>query len=91
MNKGEQKKRAKERIHTLFEQAAKRPEYAKRYITIAQQLSARYKTQIPKILKQRFCKQCNALLIPGKNSTVRIKKGRKITTCECGTIKRAQL
>ncbi len=79
------------RINTLFEQAAIRPAYAKRYITLARKIGQRTKTPIPRALKLRMCKKCNAYLHAG-NSTTRMRNGRKIIVCsECSTVKRIPL
>ncbi|HLD15214.1 MAG TPA: ribonuclease P [Candidatus Nanoarchaeia archaeon] len=83
------KKIAVERIKILFEQAEKNREKSKRYVTLARKISTKNKVKIPANLKKRFCKNCNAYLIPGKNCRVRNHKGRMIYQCqECKTYKR---
>ena len=79
------------RINTLFEQAAIRPAYAKRYIALARKIGQRTRTSIPQTLKLRMCKTCNAYLNT-KTSTTRVKNGRRIIVCSgCGTTKRIPL
>ncbi|RJQ21388.1 ribonuclease P [Candidatus Woesearchaeota archaeon] len=86
-----QKRIALERIETLFAQAAKRPSYAKRYLALARAISQRTKTPIPRELKLRLCKGCNAYLT-AQNSTTRIKNKMKTITCnDCKTTKRIPL
>lgn len=79
---------AKERIEKLFSEAEsvfnKEPKLAKRYVTLARKISTRTNTRIPKNLKRKFCKKCNAFLIPGKNAKIRTKNKAIIITClEC--------
>ncbi|PIN76249.1 hypothetical protein COV18_00420 [Candidatus Woesearchaeota archaeon CG10_big_fil_rev_8_21_14_0_10_37_12] len=80
---------AKSRIKTLFEEAEKRQQYAKRYITLARKIAQKNNVRIPLELRRRFCKNCNAYLIPGKNCRIRTYKQKVIIRClECHTIKR---
>jgi ribonuclease P protein subunit RPR2 len=83
---------ALKRIRVLFGQAFLRPSYAKRYVSLARKISTRYKVRIPAEWRRRFCKNCNALLIPGRNCRVRKQKSRMIVRClECGGIRRIGL
>lgn len=87
--KAEQKRIAEERIDKLFKQAAKRPDFAKRYVRLARKIAQRYTVSIPQKWKRKFCKKCNAFLTAGKNSTVRMRDKTIIIHCEeCGNIKR---
>ena len=60
----------------------------KRYVRLAQRISAHYKVKIPAKLKNRICKKCGNFLVPGVNCKVRISRlsGKKllIYICECG-------
>ena len=85
------------RISRLFELAEKDTRkdlagseiLAKRYISLAKKISAHYKVKIPKEMKTRICKSCNAVLIPGVNCRVRITKGPlSIYICNCGSEKK---
>ena len=86
--KKKQKLIAKEQIKKYFSMAEKvfftNKSLANRYITLARKVSMKVKTRIPIELKRRFCKHCYKYLIPNKNSSVRIRKGKVIITCyEC--------
>ena len=83
---------ARERIEKLFEEAEKafpkEPALAKRYVELARKISTRTNTPVPASLKSRFCKKCNAYLMPGKNAKIRTKNRAVITAClECGSIR----
>ncbi|MBW3004311.1 ribonuclease P [Candidatus Woesearchaeota archaeon] len=82
----EMKQTAKERINYLFEQAGKafnkNPSLSNRYVTLARKLSMKYKVQIPRELKRRFCKHCYKYLVPGKNCRVRTHKGKVVYFCQ---------
>ncbi|MGC8610049.1 MAG: ribonuclease P protein component 4 [Thermoplasmata archaeon] len=61
-------------------------ELEKRYIFLALEISKHYKVKFD---KRYICKNCYSYLIPGKNATIRIRKGRIILKClKCGNIKR---
>ena len=81
---------AVQRIERLFElaEAAAQDEQeqrCKRYIQLARAIGMRYRVRIPKQLKMRLCKQCYALLIPGKTARVRLRGEYMTTTClQCG-------
>lgn len=84
-----QKRTAAERIEELFKQAARRPEFARRYVVLARKMAMRHKVRIPLKWRRRFCKKCNAFLVPGKNCRVRLRDKKRIITClDCGTVKR---
>jgi len=75
---------ALKRIKKLLRLARKSPRQ-RRYVELAKRISTRTRTRIPRELKRQICKGCNALLVPGKNSTVRVVKGRLVVKCEeCG-------
>lgn len=76
---------AKERIGELFRQAdlvfGENKTLANRYISLARNISMRYKVKIPHNLKRKFCKHCYRYLKPGVNCRVRIAKKRVIYYC----------
>jgi len=84
----------RERIDRLVELAEenikKYPERSKRYISLARKLSTRYNVRLPKRIKNRFCKKCNSLFVPGYNVRVKLNSKRRSVEyhCECGEIKR---
>lgn len=89
------KKIALERIDILFKEAKramklKRPLLAKRYVELARKIGMRCNVKIPSKYKTKFCKKCNAYLIPSRNCKIKIdsKKHLILITCfECGNIK----
>ncbi|MEM4065724.1 MAG: hypothetical protein QXV17_02560 [Candidatus Micrarchaeaceae archaeon] len=86
------------RIVRLFELAEERTRIndaeskalAKRYIRLLRKIGAHYRISIPKRIKDRICKSCNSVLVPGLNCTVRLSSSEKcaIYKCECGAEKR---
>ena len=79
---------AKERIEKLFSEAEavfnEDQKLAKRYVELARKISTRTNTRIPFALKRKFCRKCNAYLVPGKNARIRTKNKALIITClEC--------
>lgn len=89
------KKIALERIEILFNEAKKamkfkRTDLAKRYVEIARKIGMRCNVKIPSEYKTKFCKKCNAYLIPNKNCKIRINSKKhliRIICLECGNIK----
>jgi len=78
---------ALERIRKLLSMAKDNP-LQKRYVKLAKKVSTRTRTRIPSDLKRQICKGCDAILIPGKNATVRMKQGKLRMKCaECGKIR----
>ncbi|MCD6434055.1 MAG: ribonuclease P [Candidatus Diapherotrites archaeon] len=78
-----------ERIYRLFELAGKEfekhPERSKRYVELARRISERNRVKIPKELKTKFCRRCNAFLMEGKNMEFFTKHGLRFMRCkECG-------
>ncbi len=62
-------------------------ELERKYVALALEISKHYKVKIPE--KRYICKKCKSVLIPGRNATVRLKKGRINIKClKCGNIKR---
>jgi len=87
--KSAKQRTARERIAALFEQALVRPEYAKRYVSLARKMSSRFKVSVPQKWRTRFCKKCSAFLVPGKNSKIRMRAGKMVISClECAGIRR---
>jgi ribonuclease P protein subunit RPR2 len=60
--KGSQKI-ALERIHRLLELAPKNEKYSKRYVSIAKEISKKIRVQIPKELKEQYCKKCCSIKV----------------------------
>jgi ribonuclease P protein subunit RPR2 len=84
---------AQERIDYLYELAQKwlKQERISECQTAIRHLKKLATSHVISIsdIKQKTCKQCNLLLVPGATATVRIHKDRRIITCtQCQTIKR---
>lgn len=85
ISKGRIKEIANLRMRRLMELAAMQtregnPDRAKRYIQIARRIGMKTRTPMPK--EFRYCKSCLQPLIPGLNSSVRLRKGRILIHCE---------
>ncbi|MBT4445815.1 ribonuclease P [archaeon] len=83
--KNKQKKIAKERIVTLFDQAQKQHKenqsLANRYVFLARKLAMKLRLSIPLIQKRQYCKHCYTYLVPSKNVRIRISRGKVVTLC----------
>jgi len=68
------------------------PDRARRYVELARKIAMKGRVRLPRRLKRRFCKRCNAPLIPGETARVRLRTNRmphvSVTCLECGTIYR---
>ncbi|MEM1684244.1 MAG: hypothetical protein QW483_00265 [Nanopusillaceae archaeon] len=87
------KKIAINRIFYLYKKALeifdKDPDLARRYIKIILEIKKKSRIKIIKNLRNKFCKKCYTVWIPGKTLSIRIRKGRIIYRClTCGNIKR---
>ena len=93
------KRLAQTRVQILWHQAIRnaksRPEVARLQMRSARKIAQRSRTKIPWHISRRVCKQCGAILIPGKTCKVRIRHNRAkhmVVTCtECGKVKRYYL
>ncbi len=91
------KRIALERIEKLFELAAEKEagggedgmRLAKRYTRLLKKIGMHYKVPLPKRIKNGICSGCGAVLIPGRNCTVRMasSEGYAVYKCECGNEK----
>jgi ribonuclease P protein subunit RPR2 len=89
--KGVEKAIARDRIRALYKLAEeaqmKDRELAKYYVKLLKRISMHYKVSIEKSIKNRICKKCGSVLIPGKNVKVRLASanGCAVYKCdECG-------
>ncbi|TFG32496.1 ribonuclease P [Candidatus Thorarchaeota archaeon] len=93
------KRLAQTRVEILWQQAISnsksRPEIARLQMRSARKIAQRSRTKIPWNISRRLCKQCGAILIPGKTCKVRMRHNRAkhmVVTCtECGKVKRYYL
>ena len=84
---------ARQRIVVLFQQATRtyktNPELAKNYLLTARKVAMSARMRLPSAYKRSICKECNALLVPGESSRVRIQPKREphiVVTClRCGS------
>jgi|TARA_Y100000310_G_C20626390_1_gene786139 ribonuclease P protein subunit RPR2 len=95
-NASDIKQIGKERITTLFKEAAesfkKHPERSHRYVTLALRIAAKTHVKIPLVYRRRFCKHCKSYLVSGINARVRTKEGKLIIYCQkCKHYKRILL
>lgn len=87
---------AVERMWRLFELAQKawkkNPLRTRRYITLIQGFSTRFRTPIPAEIKKSFCKHCKNYWVEGENVKRRIH-GKTITTncLICGKLTRRKM
>jgi ribonuclease P protein subunit RPR2 len=83
----------------LFQQAlesgAEKPDLIQRYVSTACKIAMGARIRLPAEYKRRVCKGCGILLVPGKNSRVRIKQNREphvtVTCLKCGELARFPL
>ncbi len=85
---------ASERIHILYSLARKEAgkgdhQLMRRHVQLARRIGTRYNVRLPRDLSRATCKDCNAYLLPGATSFVRVGGGLIRTTCElCGAVRR---
>jgi ribonuclease P protein subunit RPR2 len=95
-NKGEEREIARERIAHLADLAhealrAQRPDRANRYAELAWRIKTTYQMR-GSAIDGRVCRACHAFLVPGVSSRVRLRDGRRSTTClACGVVRRKVL
>jgi ribonuclease P protein subunit RPR2 len=96
---GATKQVARRRVQTLFQQAKStykaNPELAGRYVEMALKIAMSAKVRLPVVYRRQVCRSCNAFLVPGETSRVRIKSRREshvvITCLKCGSQTRIPL
>ena len=81
------------RILYLYKKAKEVAKYdlnlANRYIYLLWKLKLKYRITLPKNLRNKFCRKCLTIWIPGKTLRIRVRKGKIVYTClRCGRIKR---
>jgi len=65
------------------------PAAVKRFVQLARRIGMRYQVSLPSELRRRICRECDAILVPGRTARHRVTQGRLIVTClQCGVIKR---
>jgi len=63
---------------------------AKRYVYLARKLSTRYNCRFSPRQRLLFCKSCGMPSVPGKNTTVRLRKRQRAAEylCPCGAARK---
>src|SRR5271165_3153180 len=79
------RKIANERILILYELAKTEPdpELSKRYAKILKQIGRHYKIKLPKEIKMHICKKCGAVMVPGKNMSIRLASSKRHVVYKC--------
>jgi ribonuclease P protein subunit RPR2 len=93
------KKIANRRVKILIQRAkdiyAEKPDLAQSYVSTARKIAMGARIRLPAEYKRQICKGCNVLLVPGRNSRVRIKQTREphvtVTCLKCGRLSRYPL
>lgn len=68
------------------------PELSRRYIFLLLRIKRKFRYPLPKELRNKFCKRCYTVWIPGKTLSIRIRRGKIIYRClNCGYVKRLQM
>ncbi len=88
-----QRKIALDRISKLLSSAEEEfpthPERSSRYVQLARSIAMRCNVRLPQRWRRMICRRCNALLIPGRTSRVRLRRLRVNVTCmTCGKVYR---
>ncbi len=91
-----EKKIALNRIKILYNKAVslydKNPELSRKYIYIILKIKNKFRIRFGSDLKNKFCKKCYTVWIPGKTLSIRIRKGRIIYQCKyCKYVKRFKI
>ena len=81
---------AKERMERLFYLAERSVvdggRYSNNYVRLIEKISAHYKVPVPRSMRNRICKHCMTVLVPGLNCRVTVASskgyvGYKCTAC----------
>ncbi|MBR9692933.1 hypothetical protein GOV07_03290 [Candidatus Woesearchaeota archaeon] len=86
-------KQAHQEVRRLFDEAkasfvAGNTKMATRRVKQARRTAMRVQLRIPEFWNH-YCRTCDAYLVQGTNSTIRVKKGIRILRCqECGNVRR---
>ena len=88
---------ARERMEILFGLARVRrqrgqDELARGHCRLARRISMRYNVPLTREQRRHFCRGCGDILLPGRTSTVRVRRGRLNIRCHrCGSLMRFPL
>ncbi|MGM0685779.1 MAG: ribonuclease P protein component 4 [Promethearchaeati archaeon] len=96
ISRGQLRRLAKARIQILWKQAkeiaTESPRVAREYIRTIKRIAQKARISLPKEITRRICKECNSVLIPGRNVRFRMRSNRSthltVTCLHCGCIRR---
>ncbi len=78
---------ALERIEILFDSAERisdqNADLSKKYVSTLRKISSHYKVTIPKKMRDRICTNCDLVLVPGLNCTVRMVSSHRYMAYKC--------
>ncbi|PSQ43735.1 ribonuclease P [Halobacteriales archaeon SW_7_68_16] len=79
-----------DRLHEVAREAASAgyPGRAREYVRLARRIAERNRLPLPRQFRRFTCDDCDAYLVPGRNTRVRVADGRVAVTCDCGAIAR---
>ena len=88
--KAEIREIARERIDVLVRSALEENDIdlAARQANRAKKIGMRFRVRLPYEVRQLFCKECKAFIVPGRNARVRVGRSKtkavRITCLRCG-------
>lgn len=81
---------AGQRIEILYRMAMAsaedNPGLSKSYVRTMQKMSTHYRHRLPAEVKNRICRACGSILVPGRNCSIRLcsSGGFIAVRCDCG-------
>ncbi|RDD52214.1 ribonuclease P, partial [Nanoarchaeota archaeon NZ13-N] len=90
------RKIAIKRIKYLYKKSLevfdKDPDLSRRYIKILLEIKRKANIKLIRELRNKFCKKCYTVWIPGKTLSIRVRRGKVIYKClNCGYVKRFKI
>lgn len=89
-HKAAAKELARERIEILVASALREKDetLAEKQAALAKKIALRHRVRLPYYMRQLFCKQCKAFIVPGRTSRVRVGRAGtravRLTCARCG-------
>lgn len=79
---------AAERVRKLLSEAeavfSEDKALANRYVALARRIAMKLNVRLPSELRRKYCRHCQAFLMPGRNCRVRLREGKVVYLCrEC--------
>jgi ribonuclease P protein subunit RPR2 len=76
-----------ERVESLFSQAeavaASDPALSMRYVRLLREIAAHYRVGMPGRMRDRLCRGCGSLMVPGLNASVRLVSSKGFVAYRC--------